>query len=195
MSGIYGIVDIYGLQNEIPKPEAKTAPKGISASKPAQANAAPAASAPVGQKPLTATKPQQTAPAQPAAAPEAKQPQAQPQTQPATEAPQAASAPVQTENKAAAQGSDPMGFFSGPPAAETPEAVAPVVAPVTATPPAASETAAPTAKETTPETSAPLTSESAPSNVSTLDQGTQTLLNDAGKKARAALIKAEEETK
>jgi intracellular multiplication protein IcmO len=194
MSGIYGIVDIYGLQNEIPKPEAKTAPKGISASKPAGAGAAPAASTPVGQKPLTATKPQQAAPAQPAAAPEAKQPQTQPQTQPAqpaqpaAEAPQAASAPVQTEKKAADQGSDPMGFFSSPPAAETPEAVAPVVAPVTAT-------AAPTASETTADTSAPLTSESAPSTVSTLDKGTQTLLDDAGKKARAALIKAEEETK
>jgi hypothetical protein len=191
MSGIYGIVDIYGLQNEIPKPEAKTAPKGISASKPAGADAAPAASTPVGQKPLTATK----APAQPAAAPEAKQPQqqpqTQPQTQPATEAPQAASAPVQTENKAADQGSDPMGFFSGPPAAETPEAVAPVAAPVTATAPAV---AAPAASETTAGTS-PLTSESAASTVSTLDKGTQTLLDDAGKKARAALIKAEEEAK
>tara|TARA_R110002124_G_scaffold287216_1_gene471391 strand:- start:83714 stop:86134 length:2421 start_codon:yes stop_codon:yes gene_type:complete len=188
MNGIYGIVDIYGIQNEIPKPEAKTAPKGISATKPAGAAPAAAPSAENGQKPLTATRQrqvpktaQQTAPP-----PEAQQPQQA--VPPVAETPQAPTAtPVQTENEAAADKSDPMGFFSSPPAAEAPAAPVQQAAPATTAAPA-QQTAI---QQETP--SAALTSESAASTVSTLDKGTQALLSDAGKKARTALIKSEEE--
>ena len=123
MSGIFGIVDVHAIDNPLPAPLEKKAPKGIGA---ATTTAAPAAATPA------------AAPTTPSAGvPTPAELQAAPKTAPPVET--AAATPAAAP-QAPATSDDPMGFFSGEPA---PDAVKTSTAPTAET--AAPQTAAPAA--------------------------------------------------
>ena len=222
MSGIYGIVDLHALENEIPQPQEKKAPKGIGAQKPVDA-------------PLTAEK--KTAPLQATAQ----------QTAPIEENAAASTPAAQTTAQEAAptsdnvQSTDPMGFFGGgetPPATQPPAqpaedtvtmppsiATPPNEAPQQAAPPSAAEEAIaidaaatntasdnpmgffsggsdakpsqpPTQESAAPTTPTPSTATTQgnvpPAQTTKIDTAAENLLKEAGQKAREKLVKSTE---
>jgi intracellular multiplication protein IcmO len=218
MSGIYSIVDLHAIENEIPQPQEKKAPKGIGAQKPADAplaatakSAQPQTATAESTPPATAavaapTAPPVTPPVQaqpektdapqssgdpmnffggdtPSAA--AQQPtEAEPQTQPpaaaapseqaqepaAQSAPPQNAAPEQPPEQAATSTDSPMGFFAGGSDAKPSEPPAPATAAV--------------------EQQQPNTSPAASAPPSKIDNAAESLLKEAGQKAREKLVKS-----
>ncbi len=157
MSGIYGIVDLHALENEIPQPQEKKAPKGIGAQKPADAPLAAVNKT----APPQATEAQSPA-AQTAASQTTPPPAAAPQTVPPQETPPAQQAAQTTSD--AAQNSDPMGFFGG---GETQKAAPPepeITAPPSLANPVEQKQDAPQEKAATPQSADESAGESSSDN-------------------------------